>query len=83
MDSYSEEYLDSLYQNEEFLSEYNEFKKDNVKINEFKKFIDGIELNTNISDLLFIRSVKIVDTKIRILVQTLSQSRKSIVFSIN
>ncbi len=46
MDSYSEEYLDSLYQNEEFLSEYDEFMKDNVKVNEFKKFIDGIELNT-------------------------------------
>ena len=45
MDSYSEEYVNSLYQNEEFLSDYNEFIKDNVKINEFKKFIDEIELN--------------------------------------
>ena len=46
MTSYSEEYLNSLYQNEEFLSDYNKFIKDNKQINEFKKFIDSIELNT-------------------------------------
>ena len=45
MNSYSEEYLNSLYQDEEFLTEYNEFIKENVQINQFKKFIDEIELN--------------------------------------
>ena len=42
---YSEEEIKNLYQNEQFISEYNDYIKDNSNLIQFKKFIDSIELN--------------------------------------
>ena len=42
---YSEEELNTIYQNEKFISEYNDYIKDNNDLIQFKKFIDSIELN--------------------------------------
>ena len=42
---YSEEAIKNLYQNEKFISEYNDYIKDNNNLIQFKNFIDSIELN--------------------------------------
>ena len=42
---YSGEKLNEIYQDSKFLSDYDEFIKDNNDLNELKKFIDSIELN--------------------------------------
>ena len=45
MNDYSEEKLNEIYQDEKFLSDYDEYIKDNDDLKELKKFIDSIELN--------------------------------------
>jgi hypothetical protein len=42
---YSEEEIKNLYQDEKFISEYNDYIKDNNDLIQFKNFIDSIELN--------------------------------------
>ena len=42
---YSEKEIKNLYQDEKFISEYNDYIKDNNDLIQFKKFIDSIELN--------------------------------------
>ena len=42
---YSEDRLNEIYQDVKFISEYNEYIKDNIKINSLNQFIDSIELN--------------------------------------
>ena len=42
---YSEEDINNLFNNENFISEYDKYIINNKEINELKKFIDSIELN--------------------------------------
>ena len=42
---YSEEAIKNLYRDKKFISEYNDYTKDNNDLIQFKNFIDSIELN--------------------------------------
>ena len=42
---YSEEAIKNLYRDKKFISEYNDYSKDNNDLIQFKNFIDSIELN--------------------------------------
>ena len=45
MNIYSSESLNEIFTDEQFLTDYAEYRKDNTAIAEFNKFIDSIELN--------------------------------------
>jgi len=45
MNIYSSEKLNEIFTDEQFLTDYSEYRKDNTEIIEFNKFIDSIELN--------------------------------------
>ena len=45
MNIYSSDQLNEIFSNEQFLTDYTEYRKDNTEIAEFQKLIDSIELN--------------------------------------
>ena len=45
MNIYSSDKLNEIFSNEQFMTDYTEYRKDNTEIDEFLKFIDSIELN--------------------------------------
>ena len=45
MNIYSSDQLNEIFTDEKFMTDYTEYRKDNIEIAEFQKFIDSIELN--------------------------------------
>jgi 5'-deoxynucleotidase YfbR-like HD superfamily hydrolase len=45
MNIYKSEMLNEIFTDEQFLTDYTEYREDNTEIAEFNKFIDSIELN--------------------------------------
>tara|TARA_B110000858_G_scaffold153661_1_gene175196 strand:- start:942 stop:1757 length:816 start_codon:yes stop_codon:yes gene_type:complete len=45
MNIYKSEMLNEIFTDEQFLTDYTEYREDNTEISEFNKFIDSIELN--------------------------------------